>query len=117
MNKKFWSSILGLSVLAAAQAHAQTPGLPFLNIGVGAAAQSMGGAYIAHSQDASATYWNPSALSMVDSSEVFFYHSQFVQDFSYNYASFAHPIGKNETAFGVSVAHFAKGEFEGRDEN
>ena len=98
-------------------AHSRPPGFPFLKLGVGAAAQSMGGAYIAQARDASASYWNPSALAMLESAGFFFYHSQFISDFSYNYFSYARPFMHHNSAFGLTAARFSKGTFEGRDDN
>src|SRR4029077_16365745 len=98
MPKRIFALLIILS--AGGSAFCGPTGLPFLNLGVGAAGQSMGGAYSALAQDASATYWNPSALSKLDSSQIFAYHNQFVSDLSYSYFAFAKPF-KN-SAFGLS---------------
>ncbi len=95
----------------------QAPGLPFLNLGVGARAQAMGGAVMAVSQDASAAHSNPALLARLDSAQAFSYYSKFVSDFTYSYFAFAKPWKSHKAAFGFSYGHFSKGEFEGRDEN
>ncbi len=98
-------------------AFCQNTGLPFLNLGVGARAQAMGGALMAQANDASATYWNPALLSRLDSSQAFAYYSKFVSDFSYSYFSFARPFASHKSALGVSYGRFSKGTLQGRDEN
>ena len=95
---------------------AQEPGLPFLRYGVGAHAQSMGNAYLAQVHDASAVYWNPSALSSLESKEAFFYHSRSFADYNFNFFSYGQPLAGRRSAFGAAVTYFSKGTYDGRDE-
>lgn len=46
-----------------------------LNIGVGARALGMGGAFVGAASDSTAAYWNPAGLSMVDSVEIATIHA------------------------------------------
>ena len=46
-----------------------------LNIGVGARALGMGGAFVGAASDATAAYWNPAGLSMIDDVEIATIHS------------------------------------------
>lgn len=48
----------------------------FLATGFGAKALGMGGAFVSVADDASAVYWNPAGLTMIDRSELLFMHSQ-----------------------------------------
>ncbi len=108
--------ILVLSFCIAGMASAlfaEAPGIPFLNMPIGAHAQSMGGAYSAKVEDASAIYWNPASLVKLKNKELFFYNTKFISDFQYNYLAYAHPF--KTSALAVSFGHFFKGEFDGRD--
>jgi len=46
----------------------------FLNIGVGARALAMGGSVVAHTNNASAIYWNPAALSNLNKNQLYLSH-------------------------------------------
>ena len=50
----------------------------FLEIGVGARAAAMGGAYAAISDDATALYWNPAGVAWVDGLQIEFMHSEWL---------------------------------------
>ncbi len=79
----------------------------FLEIGVGARAQAMGGAYVALANDASAMYWNPAGISRLDRIEVMFTFSDWLVDTRHTYAGIVFPlegigaIGANVTSFGM----------------
>ena len=96
---------------------AQKPGLPFLNIGIGARSQSMGEAHIAEVSDASAIYWNPSALPRLESKNIFFYQSKFIADTSYSYFAYAHPFSRRISTLGIAFGRLSYGSIQGRDGN
>jgi long-subunit fatty acid transport protein len=79
----------------------------FLEIGVGARAQAMGGAYVALANDVSAMYWNPAGISRLDRIEVMFTFSDWLVDTRHTYAGIVFPlggvgaIGANVTSFGM----------------
>lgn len=74
----------------------------FLNVGVGARALGMGGAFVAVADDATAAYWSPGGLSHLKSKEVTFMYSQQFDNFvKTNFISYAHPTSKWGT-FGIS---------------
>ena len=79
----------------------------FLEIGVGARAQAMGGAYVALANDVSAMYWNPAGISRLDRIEVMFTSSDWLVDTRHTYAGIVFPlggfgaIGTNVTSFGM----------------
>jgi hypothetical protein len=74
----------------------------FLNIGVGARAMAMGGAFCAVADDATSSYWNPSGLRLLRSREIGVMHSaQFANEVKYDYLVFGSP---SETeSFGASI--------------
>ena len=98
-RRKRLLALSGLMILALqAPSFAQAPGMSVLKYPVGARANALAGAFSAQAQDASAVSWNPSALSRLSSSQVYFYHSQFVMNTSYDYAAYAHPFGSHKAA-------------------
>ncbi len=64
------AAFAALALLLAAPAHAQETDFAFLRIGTNAAAGAMGDAYVAHSRDAYATYWNPAGLAAATSNSL-----------------------------------------------
>ncbi|MEW6605842.1 MAG: hypothetical protein AB1414_00130 [bacterium] len=91
----------------------------FLNLGPGARALGLGGAFVAIADDSSASYWNPAGLAMIKSREVIL-----MSDFGgnneietkYSYMSSASPINlnkllplkffKNSDGIGISLINF-----------
>lgn len=62
-----------------------TTAAPFLSIGQGARALSMGGAFVAVADDPSAMYWNPAGIADLTGNRVVFDHTQWIADINYNY--------------------------------
>ncbi len=62
-----------------------TTAAPFLSIGQGARALSMGGAFVAVADDPSAMYWNPAGIADLSGNRVVFDHTQWIADISYNF--------------------------------
>jgi hypothetical protein len=75
-------------------------GLAFLKVGVGGRAGGLGGAYTAVADEASATFWNPAGLSLVNRSQLSFSHTEWIQDISSEFLAFAFPAFKG--AIGLS---------------
>jgi len=101
-------------LLASPPACAQvTTGLDFLNIGVGARASGMGGAFVAVADDASAAYWNPAGLSRV-TPQVLFVHNAYIVDMRQEYISAATRIGKWSIAGSFNILDV--GSLEKRDD-
>ena len=70
-----------------------TTAAKFLSIPVGARALSIGGAFTAIANDASAMYWNPSGIAHLTQSEAIASHSTWIADIGYNYAGAVLPMG------------------------
>ena len=74
----------------------------FLNVGAGARALGMGGAFVAVANDGTTAYWSPGGLPLLKSREVAFMHSQqFDNLVKTNFISYVHPTARWGT-FGVS---------------
>ncbi len=87
---------------------AGTAAMTFLKIGVGARAASMGGAYVAMANDASATYWNPAGLVQIGRNELIASHLDWLVDVDYEYMGYVHQVTRNFGLGGfVGYLHFA----------
>ena len=109
------SSLVLLVFLAAGQLLAQnkvgTTAAPFLGIGAGPRAVSMGGAFTAVADDPTALYWNPAGISRYARTEAIIEHTNYLVGTSYNF--FGAVVALNEdNAIGVSVTNLAYGSSE-----
>lgn len=100
-----FSSNINLSAQAGGQ-----PGA-LLSYGVGARALGMGGAFFAISDDATASYWNPAALHMLDRKEFAFMQAQMFEGTTLNFISLVLPTVSRGT-FGIFMDQMTSGGFE-----
>ncbi|MBM3331411.1 PorV/PorQ family protein [candidate division WOR-3 bacterium] len=84
-------------------------GLPFLKIGVGRCA-GMGGAFVAVADDATAAFWNPAGLALLQKRSAVVNHIDWVADINHEYLSIVMPTKVGN--FGVSVTALSLGGFE-----
>ena len=96
---------LALGLLQVAPASSQTVvkyGAEFLASGVGGRALGMGGAYVAHADDVTAGYWNPSGLNGLSHPEAAYMHAErFGGLVAFDYGAIAWPLSP-KTTVGVS---------------
>lgn len=83
----------------------------FLSWGAGARALAMGKAFIAVSDDATATYWNPAGLTQLERKEFTGLYAKLWYDTTYSFISYAHPTTKLGV-FGISLVSLTSGGFE-----
>jgi hypothetical protein len=106
---KLYLSTIVLSILFFS-ATAQKYSNEFLNIGIGARAQAMGGAHIANVQDVTAGYWNPAALTQLDLKRGFqlgLMHTEWYAGVGkYDYLGAAIPTRSGRGAIGISAIRF-----------
>ena len=83
----------------------------FLSWGAGARALAMGKAFLAVSDDASATYWNPAGLTQLERKEFTGLYAKLWYDTAYSFISYAHPTTKLGV-FGISLVSLTSDKFE-----
>jgi len=110
-----WISIFSPAAADGISSDAGTTSLNFLKVGVGARAASLGGAFSAVSDDASACFWNPAGLVEAQPLEMFFMHHRFIEDISQSAVGFAFDL--HQVRLGASMNYFSMGELERRTGN
>ena len=94
-----WLTLCAMAVIPAATQAAQefdkvgTIGGQFLKIGIGARAQSLGGAFVSVADDASAIYWNPAGVARIPRSVVNINHAAWLADVSFTQAAYVFELG------------------------
>jgi len=68
-----------------------TTSAKFLAAPMGARALAMGGAFVGHAKDATATYWNPGTLGLLTMNELCFTHSDYFADIGIEYITAVFP--------------------------
>jgi len=88
-----------------------TTAAPFLNVGIGARAIGMGGAYVSLANDASAMFWNPGGIALINGNEAIFNHSEWIADIHFDFAGFIVNLG-NLGSVGLHANFMTMGEME-----
>jgi len=111
--KKILLLFFSLSLMAYAQGSEQvgTSMANFLKIGVGSRATAMGGAFVAMTDDASATFWNPGGLALVSKNEAMFQSTNWIANTNLYFLSVAIPLEGLGT-FAANVYSFSSGDME-----
>lgn len=71
-----------------------TTAASFLEIGVGAAANGMGGAFVGLANDASTLYWNVAGIATHAKYEAIIVHTNWIADTRFDYAGLVIPLGE-----------------------
>ncbi len=85
----------------------------FLDIGVGARALGMGGAYTALADDANSLYWNPSGLAKLDNREFTASHAELFESTRLDFLAYAHPTSQG--TFAAGLTYLSQNKIDGRD--
>lgn len=70
-----------------------TTAASFLEIGVGANAGAMGGAFVSIANNASTMYWNTSGIANITQNEALVVHTNWIAQTSFDYAGLVLPLG------------------------
>ncbi|MBI9071750.1 MAG: PorV/PorQ family protein [Melioribacteraceae bacterium] len=109
--KKFLIIIILFAGVVFGQSKTGTTAAPFLNMAYGPKAISMGGAFVATANDASAMFWNPAGLSRQVSSSAMFSQSKWIADIDYNWAGAMINLDGMGT-LGLSIIYLDYGDME-----
>lgn len=85
----FASNVLGQKI-----SKAGTSAANFLEIGPGAQAQGIGGAFVSIADNASALYWNPSGIALLDQKEIIFVHTNWIAQTGFDFAGLVLPLSE-----------------------
>jgi len=115
MKKMIITGLIGLALVTAGYAQkchqVGTTAAPFLNVGMGARAIAMGGAYVSMANDATALFWNPAGIATMQGSEAVFNHSEWIADINFDFAGVALNLG-NIGSFGLFGNFMTIGEMD-----
>ncbi|MHB2026676.1 MAG: PorV/PorQ family protein [Elusimicrobiota bacterium] len=112
LNFELITSCFALDFSSAANG---TTAADFLNLGVGARAAGMGGAYNAIANDATALYWNPAALTTIQDKSVSVMHAPYIASSYFDYAAYGQNLGRYG-ALGLSWQYFSLGSINQTDQ-
>ncbi len=104
---------LAALLVIASQASWAAETAAFLDIGVGARALGMGGAYTALADDANALYWNPAGLSKLEKREFTASHAEMFESTRLDFLAYAHPTSQG--TFAAGLTYLSQGKIDGRD--
>lgn len=88
-----------------------TTAASFLEIGVGARALGMGGAFTAMADDPSAMYWNVAGIARLGQGGIFFNHTEWIANTNFDYLSGVIQLGRLG-AVGVSITSLTMDEMD-----
>lgn len=86
----------------------------FLEIGIGARAEAMGGAYAAEAGRAEMIYWNPAGIAYLEGVEATFTHAEWLAETSFDFVGLAVPLPFLNTVLGAGFTTLAVPEQEVR---
>jgi hypothetical protein len=93
-NLFFFISLCVSTFAQAQNPNLGTAGAQFLQIGVGAKAAALGGAYVATANNAAALFWNPAGIANVANQSVHFSHTPWWATIDLNSAAYAIRLGE-----------------------
>lgn len=90
-----------------------TTAASFLEIGVGAHANAMGGAFVGMANDASALYWNVGGIANLEQSEAVLVHTDWIAETKFDYAGLVIALG-DVGNLGLSFTSLSMGDMKVR---
>jgi hypothetical protein len=86
----------------------------FLNLGAGARASGLAGAYSSIAQGASGLHWNPAGLTQGEGRQASLMHAIYVQDASFDHLAYSQKLG-DDSGLGINVLSFSAGSIDETD--
>jgi hypothetical protein len=103
--------IASFVLLSASSAHAGGEPGAFMQWGAGARSLGMGRAFLAVSDDASATYWNPAAMVQLERKELMGLQAQLAGETNFTFLSYVSP-GSKSSAWGFNMTTLSSAGFD-----
>ena len=88
-----------------------TTAAQFLKLGIGSRALAVGGAFTAIANDASALYWNPAGLSIINKNQILLDHYDWILDVDLDFIGIVIPI-KQIGTIGIALNYLHMGEMD-----
>ncbi len=115
------AAVIMAAVAAVPAAGGTTTGFSYLKIGAGARSVALGDAVVSHVSDASANYWNPGAIALMDGWHAELMHNESFQNVRYEFVSLTRRLSRRHSVGlffnGVWTDNLRgyneRGEFEG----
>lgn len=89
-----------------------TSGFQFLKIPIDARAAALGESVVASASDASALFWNPALVSLLDGVQIGLYHTSYFVDVDLEYAAVSYPLPGANITLGASLQTLNSGEMD-----
>ena len=99
-NSQFQTDVANVGTNAAA----------FLEIGVGARAMGMGGAYVSVANDPTALYYNPAGIVWMDNIQLELMHNEWLVGTNFDFIGFTMPLSFWNSSIGISLTMLDFGE-------
>lgn len=93
---------------------AGTVGAEFLRMGAGARGMSMGEGFSSLVDDATALYWNPAALAMLENRSATLMHAKIIEDSFYDFGAYGQKLGA-AGGIGVGIQYYSAGSVANLD--
>ena len=103
-----------LTLTAVVYAGAGNVGAEFLAIGIGARAESMGGAFTGLADDVSAGYWNPGGLAQLEGMQVLTMYNSWFEGMTHVYLGLGKKLDSG-SVIGGEVNYMTSGDISGAD--
>ncbi len=107
--------VLGCLALLTTSAALAGTGLAFLKHGVDARSMLFGEALTAHVEDATASYWNPAGLAMLDHPQIVLSHVESFADLRHEFGAIAQPLGDGGLVTGLHFNGIWTDDLQGYD--
>lgn len=119
LKRIFLAAVIGalgvnLSFGAFSKNDAGTSAAQYLKLGAGARVTALGDAGAALAGDSTAIYWNPAGLNGITARSATVMHAVWLEDISYDWASFALPYG-DRGVFGLGAQYLSYGSIKKLD--
>lgn len=102
------AGLLGTEAFAA-NSKTGTSAAQFLKMSVSARGSGLGEAYSTVADGADGLYWNPAGLGFLKYKAVSLMRAQYLENFNYNFAAYAHPLASMGT-LGIGVQYFSSND-------